>query len=87
MTAADHATAVQLLRSAAADHLTHLEPAERDELVERIAAAIDRCARRRAAEELRAAADWAERGAAGHRGPLRFLAGKLHDRADALEAE
>jgi FixJ family two-component response regulator len=87
MTAADHATAVQLLRSAAADHLTHLEPAERDELVERIAAAIARCARRRAAEELRAAADWAERGAAGHRGPLRFLAGKLHDRADALEAE
>jgi hypothetical protein len=44
VTAADHATAVQLLRSAAADHLTHLDPAERDELVERITGALDRCA-------------------------------------------
>jgi hypothetical protein len=44
VTAEDRACAVQLLRSAAADHLTHLDPAERDELVERISAALDRCA-------------------------------------------
>jgi FixJ family two-component response regulator len=83
VTAADHATAVQLLRSAAADHLTHLEPAERDELVERITGAIDRCARRRAAAELRAAAD----DAANPLMPDGAWVPRLRARADALDPQ
>jgi hypothetical protein len=84
MTAEDRACAVQLLRSAAADHLAHLDPAERDELVERISAAIERCARKRAAEELRAIG---RSGLAASPGPhpVRVPVSFLFDRAEALD--
>jgi hypothetical protein len=80
VTAEDRACAVQLLRSAAADHLTHLDPAERDELVERISAAIDRCGRRRET------AAWDEGFTAGQRTYVR-VARKLLPVVEEFAAE
>jgi hypothetical protein len=56
-----------------------------------IAATLEPVVRRlldlRAAEALEEVADWAARGSATRPGPLRFVAGKLRDRADALRGQ
>lgn len=60
-------------------------PVERGPVIDALLPVVDRMVQAAAAEELRAAADWAGRGAAGRPGPLRLFARKLRDRADALD--